>query len=55
MVSTERACVWTLGGILNEDQFARLLTESEQVLKPFIDADGAIAFDMPALIISAAK
>jgi len=25
------------------------------VLKPFIDADGAIAFDMPALIISAAK
>ena len=55
MVSTERACVWTLGGALNDDQFARLLKESEQVLKPFVDANGAIAFDMPALIISAKK
>ncbi|MEZ5831314.1 MAG: methyltransferase domain-containing protein [Dongiaceae bacterium] len=55
MVSTERACVWTLGGVLNDDQFARLLAESEQTLKPFVDADGAITFDMPALIISTEK
>lgn len=55
MVSTERACVWTLGGVLDDDQFARLLDESKQVLKPFVGTDGAIAFDMPALIINAGK
>lgn len=55
MVSTERACVWTLGGVLNDEQFATLLRESEQALKPFVGADGAIRFDMPALIIAAAK
>lgn len=55
LVSTERACVWTLGGVLSEDQFTRLLAESEQVLKPFVDANGEIAFDMPALIIAAEK
>lgn len=55
LVSTERACVWTLGGVLNDDQFATLLRESEQALKPFVGADGAITFDMPALIIAATK
>lgn len=55
MVSTERACVWTLGGVLNDDQFATLLRESEQALKPFVGTDGAITFDMPALIIAAEK
>ena len=55
LVSTERACVWTLGGVLNDDQFARLLKESEHALKPFVGANGAITFDMPALIISAKK
>ncbi|WP_119303448.1 methyltransferase domain-containing protein [Dongia deserti] len=55
MVSTERACVWTLGGVLNDDQFATLLRESEQALKPFVGADGAITFDMPAVIITTTK
>ena len=55
LVSTERACVWTLGGVLNDDQFATLLRESRLALKPFIGADGAIAFDMPALIMIAEK
>lgn len=55
MVSTERACVWTLGGVLNDEQFAALLRESKKALKPFVAADGAIRFDMPALIIAAAK
>jgi ubiquinone/menaquinone biosynthesis C-methylase UbiE len=55
MVSTERACVWTLGGILNDRQFTRLLKESEQTLSPFVGADGAITFDMPALIIRVEK
>lgn len=55
LVSTERACVWTLGGVLDDTQFARLQKEAEQVLKPFADASGDVTFDMPALIITAAK
>lgn len=55
LVSTERACVWTLGGLLDDDQFARLSKEVEPVLKPFASANGEIAFDMPALIVTAVK
>jgi SAM-dependent methyltransferase len=53
MVSTERACVWTLGGVLDDDQFARLLDEARIALKPFVGADGRVVFDMPALILTA--
>jgi len=53
LVSTERACVWTLGGVLTEEQFERLLEESETTLKPFVSAGGIVEFDMPALIIRA--
>jgi uncharacterized protein (DUF1330 family)/SAM-dependent methyltransferase len=55
LVSTERACVWTLGGMLDDDQFALLLKESEQALRPFVGPDGAIVFDMPALLVTAGK
>ncbi|HEY1382086.1 MAG TPA: methyltransferase domain-containing protein [Dongiaceae bacterium] len=55
LVSAERACVWTLGGVLSDQQFAGLLQESEHVLKPFVGTDGAVTFDMPALIIAAGK
>lgn len=55
MVSTERACVWTLGGVLDDEQFARLLTESKKALAPFATGDGAIRFDMPSLIVTARK
>lgn len=55
MVSTERACVWTLGGVLDDEQFARLLAESEKALVPFLTSNGAIRFDMPALIVTAIK
>ncbi len=41
MVSTERACVWTLGGVLTDEQFERLLKESEKALKPFATGGGA--------------
>ena len=40
LVSTERACVWTLGGLLDDDQFKRLAAEAEAVLAPFADATG---------------
>lgn len=55
LVATERACVWTLGGILDREQFDRLLRESEEALRPFTDDDGIVGFDMPALILSARK
>jgi ubiquinone/menaquinone biosynthesis C-methylase UbiE len=54
-VSTERACVWTLGGMLDDAQFSQLQKESEQALRPFVASDGTLAFAMPALIITAAK
>lgn len=54
LVSTERACAWTLGGLLDDDQFERLLAESRGVLRPFVQ-DGAVAFAMPALLITAPK
>ena len=55
LVSTERACVWTLGGVLTDEQFRQLLKESETALRPFVIDDGTIEFDMPSLIITARK
>jgi ubiquinone/menaquinone biosynthesis C-methylase UbiE len=55
LVSTERACVWTLGGMLSDEQFDRLLGESQTALKPFVTASGPLAFDMPSLIVRAQK
>ncbi|MCT7377256.1 class I SAM-dependent methyltransferase [Chelativorans salis] len=55
LVSTERACVWTLGGVLTDEQFERLLTESETALRPFVIDGGTVEFDMPSLVIKAQK
>jgi ubiquinone/menaquinone biosynthesis C-methylase UbiE len=55
LISTERACVWTLGGMLDDAQFAELLKEAEQALQPLVGTDGAIVFEMPALIITARR
>jgi len=55
LVSTERACVWTLGGLLDDNQFERLLDEAEESLRPFVTADGRLAFEMPALVITVEK
>ena len=52
LVATERACVWTLGGLLDEAQFERLRTEAQSVLRPFQSPGGAVAFSMPALLIA---
>lgn len=53
LVATERACVWTLGGLLDDGQFARLRQEAEESLQPFVLADGRVEFSMPALIVTA--
>jgi hypothetical protein len=53
MVSTERACAWTLGGLLDDGQFERLVAESHESLQPFVTPDGSLAFVMPALVLTA--
>ncbi|MCZ4316776.1 class I SAM-dependent methyltransferase [Comamonadaceae bacterium G21597-S1] len=55
LVSTERACAWTLGGLLDDAQFARLEREARRRLAPFAGADGVIAFSMPALLVAATR
>lgn len=55
LVSTERACVWTLGGLLDDAQFDQLLKEAEESLQPFMTDDGRVAFVMPALIVTVNK
>jgi SAM-dependent methyltransferase len=55
LVSTERACVWTLGGLLDDAQFERLLDEARRALRPFVQRDGRVAFEMPALLIVAGQ
>jgi hypothetical protein len=55
LVSTERACVWTLGGLLDDAQFEHLRREAETAFQPFAATDGSVAFDMPALVIRATK
>lgn len=55
LVSTERACAWTLGGLLDDEQFDRLLAESHGALRPFVQPDGGVAFEMPALVITTRK
>jgi ubiquinone/menaquinone biosynthesis C-methylase UbiE len=55
LVSTERACVWTLGGLLDDEQFAILTAESERALQAYVGNDGTLTFSMPALIITTAK
>jgi ubiquinone/menaquinone biosynthesis C-methylase UbiE len=55
LVSTERACVWTLGGALDDRQFEHLRREAQGTLAPFVDASGMVAFEMPALLVTAAR
>ncbi len=55
LISTERACVWTLGGLLDDDQFRRLQEEAEQVLMPFVTAGGLVEFDLPSLVATASQ
>jgi hypothetical protein len=53
LVATERACVWTLGRLLDDSQFERLRHEARTALAAFSDA-AATRFSMPALIVTAA-
>lgn len=52
LVSAERDCVWTLGGVLDDAQFEQLLSDADESLAPFRDAKGAVTFNMPALVVT---
>lgn len=55
LVSAERACVWTLGGLLDDEQFERLLQAAQRELQPFVHDGARIEFEMPALIVTAGQ
>jgi SAM-dependent methyltransferase len=55
LVATEKACVWTLGGLLDDEQFKRLKDKAQESLKPFAIANGEVSFLMPVLMLSADK
>jgi ubiquinone/menaquinone biosynthesis C-methylase UbiE len=46
---------WTLADMIDDAQYERLLAEAQRVLQPFVGADGAVAFSLPAHIVTATK
>lgn len=46
---------WTLGDMIDDDQFQLLVAEAEKELRGFVTAGGAVAFDSPAHIVTATK
>ena len=46
---------WTLDEMIDDRQFASLVAEAEQELRSFVRADGSVAFDRPAHIVTATK
>lgn len=52
LVAAERACAWTLGGLLDDEQFERLRGAAPEALGDHVDATGATAFALPALIVT---
>ena len=46
---------WTLADLIDDKQYDQLLTVASTELQQFVDDDGAVRFDAPALIISATK
>jgi hypothetical protein len=46
---------WTLADALDDAQYAQLLAEAERDLRPFLAADGTVAFAAPAHIVTATK
>jgi hypothetical protein len=44
-----------MGVILTEDLIARILEEAEHALSPYAAADGRVAFDLSAHLVTARK
>ena len=46
---------WTAADLIDEAGYKRLLAEAERELRPFVLADGTVAFALPAHIVTATK
>ncbi|MDQ3623012.1 MAG: class I SAM-dependent methyltransferase [Verrucomicrobiota bacterium] len=46
---------WVLAGVLDDAQFELLLRNAEETLESFVAADGTVAFDAPAVLITACR
>jgi SAM-dependent methyltransferase len=46
---------WTLADLIDDDQYALLQREAAAALRPYATADGAVAFEAPALLVTAAR
>ncbi|MPZ44886.1 MAG: methyltransferase domain-containing protein [Betaproteobacteria bacterium] len=46
---------WTLADLIDDTQYRLLLREAETALQPYTLADGAVAFDAPAHIVTTRK
>lgn len=55
LISAERACVWTLGGLLDADQFALLRRDAARDLAAFAACGGGVEFDMPMHVVTTGK
>lgn len=55
MINTEHACVWTLGGVLDAQQYAQLRQAAQDALRVLVGGDGRVQFDCPAHIVTARK
>lgn len=53
LLSTDRACVWTLGGKLDASRLARLRDAAAAALQPFVAAAGSVVFALPAPVLTA--
>jgi hypothetical protein len=42
---------WTLAEVLDDEQYQLLLEESEQELKPFVNDDDSVSFEISAHIV----
>jgi len=46
---------WTLGDMIDEDQYQLLVREARVDMKPFVQADNSVAFSSPSHVVTAAR
>jgi len=46
---------WLLGDRMDETQFERLLAEAQEILRPFVTAEGTVVLGTPGYIVTATK
>ncbi len=46
---------WTLGDMIDDDQYKLLVEEAEGELQHFVKPDGSVAFSSPAHVVSASR